>query len=167
MVFKSYVLVSALLLVSGCGQEAAESVNGSAEQAEKSDQQVLFGKVNEGIAGEDTADGQLELKGMAKAKAEGASFWAVGNEPGWSLAIYPEEKLMFVTDYGAKVVTASDPGAQTDGNKTLFNARTEANVLRVELTAQPCEDTMSGEVRDYQVNVTHNDTLYVGCGRDL
>lgn len=121
----------------------------------------------ERVSGQDTAEGQPELKGMAKAKADGASFWAVGNEPGWSLAVYPEEKLMFVADYGAKVVTTTNPGAQTDGNKTLFNARTEANVLSVEIIAQRCEDTMSGEVRDYQVKVTHNDTLYAGCGQDL
>ena len=105
--------------------------------------------------------------GMAGAREAGANFWAVGNEPGWHLAIYPEEKLVFVGDYGETTVTTPDPGAKTEGTETIYQASTETAQLKVEITETPCEDTMSGESFEYQVKVTSNETLYSGCGRDL
>lgn len=105
--------------------------------------------------------------GMAGAREAGATFWAVGNEPDWHLAIYPEEKLMFVGDYGETEVTTPDPGAQTEGTETIYLAETDTAQLKVEIIETPCEDTMSGESFEYQVKVTHNETLYSGCGRDL
>ena len=105
--------------------------------------------------------------GMAGAREAGATFWAVGNEPGWHLAIYPEEKLVFVGDYGETTVTTPDPGAQMEGTETIYLARTESDELKVEISETPCEDSMSGEAFDYQVKVTSNEQLYSGCGRDL
>ena len=105
--------------------------------------------------------------GLAGAREAGATFWAVGNEPGWHLAIYPEEKLAFVGDYGETTVTTPDPGAQTEGSETIYQANTETAELKVEIIETSCEDTMSGETFEYQVKVTSNETLYSGCGRDL
>lgn len=105
--------------------------------------------------------------GMAAAKEAGATFWAVGNEPGWHLAIYPEEKLVFVGDYGETTVTTPDPGASMEGAETIYDASTETDELKVEISEAACEDSMSGEAFDYQVKVTSNEQLYSGCGRDL
>lgn len=105
--------------------------------------------------------------GMAGAREAGATFWAVGNEPGWHLAIYPEEKLVFVGDYGETTVTTPDPGAQTEGTETIYQATTDTDELKVEISEMPCEDSMSGEAFDYQVKVVSNEKLYSGCGRDL
>ncbi|MGJ3257435.1 MAG: YbaY family lipoprotein [Alcanivorax sp.] len=118
------------------------------------------------VAAEQSGDTQPKT-GMAGAKEAGASFWAVGNEPGWNLAIYPEEKLVFVGDYGETTVTTADTGAQTEGTETIYMANTDTDQLKVEISETPCEDTMSGEAFDYQVKVTSNETLYSGCGRDL
>jgi len=104
---------------------------------------------------------------MVKAKEAGASFWAVGNEPGWHLAIYPDEKLAFVGDYGETMVTTPDPGAQTEGTETIYLANTDTDQLKVEISEMPCDDSMSGESFDYQVKVISNEKLFSGCGRDL
>ena len=130
-------------------------------------------ELGEGASGEDATimlqkvAAEPPKTGMAGAREAGATFWAVGNEPGWHLAIYPEDKLMFVGDYGETEVTTPDPGAQTEGTETIYLAETETAQLKVEIIETPCEDTMSGESFEYQVKVTHNETLYSGCGRDL
>ncbi len=103
----------------------------------------------------------------AQAKADGASFWAVGNEPGWHLAVYPEKRLVFVWDYGNNSMTTPNPGAKTEGTETIYMASTETGALKVEISDQACEDVMSGEAFPYQVKVTRNGTLYSGCGQDL
>ena len=103
----------------------------------------------------------------AQAKADGASFWAAGNEPGWHLAVYPEKRLVFVWDYGNSSMTTPNPGAKTEGTETIYMASTETGALKVEISEQPCEDVMSGEAFPYQVKVTRNGTLYSGCGQDL
>lgn len=103
----------------------------------------------------------------AQAKADGANFWAAGNEPGWHLAIYPEERLVFVWDYGNSNMTTPNPGAKTEGPETIYMASTETGALKVEISEQECEDVMSGEASDYKVKVTRNNTLYSGCGQDL
>ena len=104
---------------------------------------------------------------MVKAQEAGASFWAVGNEPGWHLAIYPDEKLVFVGDYGEATVTTPDPGAQTEGTETIYLANTDTDQLKVEISEMPCDDSMSGESFDYQVKVISNEKLFSGCGQDL
>jgi len=104
---------------------------------------------------------------MVKAQEAGASFWAVGNEPGWHLAIYPDEKLVFVGDYGETTVTTPDPGAQTEGTETIYLANTDTDQLKVEISEMPCDDSMSGESFDYQVKVISNEKLFSGCGQDL
>jgi len=132
------------------------------ERASGEDITVMLQRVSSG----EPEDAQPKT-GMAGAKEAGASFWAVGNEPGWHLAIYPEEKLVFVGDYGETTVTTPDPGAQTEGTETIYQANTETAQLKVEIIETSCEDTMSGETFEYQVKVTSNETLYSGCGRDL
>lgn len=107
------------------------------------------------------------VTGKAQAKAGGASFWAVGNEPGWHLAVYPEKRLVFVWDYGNNSMTTPNPGAKTEGAQTIYMVSTEAASLKVEISEQGCEDVMSGEAFPYQVKVTRNSTLYSGCGQDL
>lgn len=118
------------------------------------------------VASEQPDDAQPKA-GMAAAKEAGATFWAVGNEPGWQLAIYPEERLEFVGDYGETIVTTPDPGAKMEGAETIYEASTETADLKVEFSEILCEDSMSGEPFEYQVKVTSNETLYSGCGRDL
>ncbi|MCG8392597.1 MAG: YbaY family lipoprotein [Pseudomonadales bacterium] len=115
----------------------------------------------------DDATGSKPLTGMEKAKAKGASFWATGNEPGWHLAIYPEERLDFVGDYGDTHVITPDPGAMVEGSETLYATEADGTPLRVEIAEEPCQDSMSGAAFDYAVTVSLGETLYRGCGKDL
>ncbi|EKF75173.1 hypothetical protein A11A3_04315 [Alcanivorax hongdengensis A-11-3] len=101
-----------------------------------------------------------------KAAAAGASFWAVGNEPGWNLAVYPDH-LELVTDYGNNRLSVDNPGAVVEQGKTLYHARSDDAELRVEIDKTPCKDDMSGRAYPYQVRVAQGDELFSGCGRDL
>lgn len=116
----------------------------------------------------ETRQNQADLSPAArKARQQGASFWATGNEPGWHLAIYPEDKLVLVTDYGETRLETPDSGAVMEQGTTLYRVTTEQADLRVELKETPCQDDMSGQAFPYQVKVTRNDSAFTGCGLDI
>lgn len=78
------------------------------------------------------------------ARARGAAFRAVGGAPGWTLEIVPGGWIELVLDYGARRVVTPDPGATTEGARTVYRAVTESASLRVVIDARPCEDAVSG-----------------------
>ncbi|MGB1765230.1 YbaY family lipoprotein [Alloalcanivorax xenomutans] len=102
-----------------------------------------------------------------KVREQGAQFWAAGNEPGWSLAIYPQVKLELVTDYGETTIATPDPGPKEEGGKTLYQASNEDTDLTVEIEQSPCQDDMSGKQYPYTVVVSYGDTTLNGCGQEL
>lgn len=110
------------------------------------------------------------------ARDRGVVFRAIGQEPGWFLDIYPEERLHLVLGYGEREVTAPDPGGEETqiGNIPVVTYRTEATetgvgtaALSIEARLMPCQDIMSGEAFDYQVVVQWGDEQFEGCGREL
>lgn len=102
-----------------------------------------------------------------EAREAGVAFRAVGQEPGWTLAVVPGDRIEFVTDYGDRHVVTPDPGAEAGGGQTVYDAVTEAADLRVAVSAGPCEDAMSGAPYPLAVEVTLDGETYRGCGRDL
>ncbi|WP_133492602.1 YbaY family lipoprotein [Alcanivorax sp. 24] len=102
-----------------------------------------------------------------KVREQGAQFWAAGNEPGWSLAIFPQVKLELVTDYGETTVAAPDPGPREEGGKTLYQTSNEDTDLTVEIEQSLCQDDMSGKEYPYTVVVRYGDTTLNGCGQEL
>ncbi|MBZ2188953.1 hypothetical protein K8B33_07585 [Alcanivorax sp. JB21] len=110
------------------------------------------------------------------ARERGVAFRAIGQEPGWYLDIYPEERLHLVLAYGEREVIAPEPGGEETriGDVSVVTYETEATetgvgtaALNIEARQTPCQDIMSGEAFDYQVAVQWGEERFEGCGRAL
>lgn len=104
---------------------------------------------------------------MQDASDAGATFWAMGNEPGWHLAVYPDERIVLVSDYGESVVELPWTSPEIEGTETLYQTGNESYALQVAISEQSCQDSMSGSHFDYDVRVTLNEKTFQGCGRNL
>ena len=102
-----------------------------------------------------------------EARARGAAFRGIGNEPGWTVEIIPGDRIVIEADYGERHVTVPDPGATIRGEQTVYHAVTEAHDVRLVITHEPCHDVMSGERFEYSVHLTIDGQAYHGCGRRL
>ncbi|MFW6235871.1 MAG: MliC family protein [Desulfovibrionales bacterium] len=103
-----------------------------------------------------------------EAALRGAVLRAIGQEPGWTLEIVPEQWIRLVLDYSAKMVFAPVTEPHPTGTKTLrYATRAEGNDLIIPVTAQACTDIMSGELFPLQIQVEFDDRQLSGCGRTL
>jgi putative lipoprotein len=100
-----------------------------------------------------------------KAKLDGVSFRATGNEPGWTLEMVKGASLMLVTDYGKSRVVRPLPEPSVDRDRS--STRWDAGEVVVEVTGRPCRDSMSGEAFESTVVVTWKGRSLHGCGRAL
>ena len=94
-------------------------------------------------------------------------FRAFGNEPGWHLEIQNGRQLLYVGDYGMQRMMTPDPGATEADGVTLYHAVTESGELIVEISDQPCTDTMKGDSFPNSVTVVVNGRTLSGCGMYL
>jgi putative lipoprotein len=102
------------------------------------------------------------------ARARGALFRGLGQEPGWHLEIHPE-RIVMVYQYGERRVVVPNPGAVADLDKQerRWQATTEEHELLVVIEDRACTDVMSGEVFPAKITATLDTRDYTGCGRDL
>lgn len=100
-----------------------------------------------------------------RAKLDGADFRAVGNVPGWSLAIIAGNRILLITDYGASRVELPLP--EPDVDQANRRTRWDAGELILEVTGRPCGDSMSGEIFESEVSVQWRGRTLNGCGRAL
>ncbi len=105
---------------------------------------------------------------------EGIDFYAIGNEPSWSLDVKLEEGLKFITLSGIELnVPLSEPIETKEDGSFEINGETEAGTIEVSVIKEACTDNMSGEVFTHKVIVNakagaDNDfQRYEGCGRYL
>ncbi|MGC2857342.1 MliC family protein [Novispirillum sp. DQ9] len=96
------------------------------------------------------------------AAAAGATFRAVGQEPGWLLDVLPDS-LRLLADYATREVTVPKPAPRRAGDRTTY----DAGRLRVDILAEPCRDIMSGQPFPATVRVTLDGTPWRGCGMEL
>ena len=114
--------------------------------------------------------GMVRASGLNLARAEGRcqqpggneeSWRAIGNEPGWLLAIGPE--VVVLKRLGLPDVNV--PGAPTvrDGGVVRFEARTEASRLKASFENKVCHDTMADAVFGWTATVDINGQTLKGC----
>ncbi|MCK0152110.1 YbaY family lipoprotein [Alcanivorax sp. S6407] len=114
-----------------------------------------------------SADAATLSPAMQDASDAGATFWAMGNEPGWHVVVYPDEKILFVGDYGDTEVSLPFASPLVEGTETQYQTGNEEHRLTLAISEQDCQDSMSGKHYDYAVQVTLNEHEYRGCGSNL
>ena len=125
-----------------------------------------------GAASDGTAENCViagERAGVSEAGQRGTRFRAIGNEPPWILEIGAEQ---FVLKTGYEMELHAFPSAEPETSvadrSTRYVTRSESgNSLKVEVSAQPCNDSMSGEPFTNAVRVDFDGTIYRGCGSPL
>ncbi len=116
-----------------------------------------------------------ELKGLLniliKKQKEGIDFYAVGNEPFWSLDIDFDKTIHFKNLDGiAFNAPAVTPVKAMDANMNRYRSVTESGEIIIELSQTECTDSMSGQKFDYSVTVEFKTRkekdykTYKGCG---
>jgi uncharacterized membrane protein len=109
---------------------------------------------------------------------EGIDFYAIGNEPSWSLDVKLEEGLKFTTLSGFELyIPLSEPIKTGEDGSFEFSGETgpdlEAGTIIISVIKEECTDNMSGEVFTHKVSIdakggVDNDfQTYEGCGKYL
>ena len=127
----------------------------------------LTGAASDGKAESCTSTG--ERTGVADAVQRGTRFRAIGNEPPWILEIGAAQ---FVLKTGYEMEPNAFPAANpetniADGSTRYFTRSENGSTLTVEVSAEPCNDSMSGEPFTNAVRVSFAGTTYRGCGSPL
>jgi heat shock protein HslJ len=98
-------------------------------------------------------------------------FAATGNEPFWAMTINFDSTMYFNTADGFQLRVPAVTGEKAaDANVTRYHSETSQGALTVQVFNQPCEDTMSGKMNDFRVNVelkkagATTTEVYNGCG---
>lgn len=101
------------------------------------------------------------------ARARGAGFRAVGQEPGWvaELGPGPEAWLTVQLDYGSRTLRVDRTRRLDDAAGVVGEAGGETVELRIGLA--PCIDTMSGEPFEATAELRVGERRLAGCGRFL
>lgn len=107
-----------------------------------------------------------------RAKRAGASFRAIGQEPGWILVIWDDERIELALDYGATEIKTPIGVMEIHYFTRTRIYRTVYPMSPLQLTVtireQTCYDVMSGEGFPTTVEIAFwDETLYFGCGRYL
>ncbi len=102
-----------------------------------------------------------------EARRRGVRVRAVGNEPGWSLEIWPDGRLRFLYDYGQREIAADSSAVDERPAQTVYRAGAGDRTLTATIEENACTDTMSGEAFENIVTVVFGERTYRGCGRAL
>jgi len=96
---------------------------------------------------------------LLKKKNLGVDFFALGQEPSWSLNIYRDSLIQFSSFEGLAMNT---PGVApvSKGDTTTYSATTESGNLVVTIVKGGCTDIMSGQ------KFTHNVSVQIKRGID-
>jgi putative lipoprotein len=100
------------------------------------------------------------------AKLRGVSYRAIGQEPGWELAIVTGEAIYLTTDYGELTRTFLYVEPTVNPEKRRSEYALEGGT-RIVIEGQPCADSMSGETFASRVTVQQESRTLHGCGRAL
>lgn len=118
----------------------------------------------------ETAEGNVH-KLKIKRASEGIDFFAIGNEPSWSLTMDFDKKFQFHSLSGVALSTPPiDSKDMLNTEKANYTLNTEAGTLEIEIYKAPCHDDMSGQLFDFKVNVQAKNgidadfTRFSGCG---
>ena len=112
-----------------------------------------------------------KIKFLQKKAEAGIDFYAIGNEPFWSLDLDFEKEFQFKNIDGLVInVPASEGLKAMDADVTRYRSVNETYEIIIQIIHQDCSDTMSDDVFYFKVIVDYkkiNDKDYItlhGCG---
>jgi uncharacterized membrane protein len=100
------------------------------------------------------------------ARTQGVDFRAVGQEPGWIVDIYTQNRIVALLDYGETLIEfpRTNPTSPAEG-ATRYETQTDGHTLSITIQRAPCEDAMSGEAYPARVDLVIDGRTLNGCGR--
>jgi len=108
---------------------------------------------------------------LMQKQQKGIDFYAIGNEPSWTLELDFEGVFSFKTMNGIEMnVPAVKPTLAQDHNVKRYRAVNDNEEIIIQLIQGECNDTMSDKTYSYSVNIDYkisSDTDYksfTGCG---
>ena len=104
-----------------------------------------------------------------QAKARGAGFRAVGNEPGWAVEVGMGENpvLTATLDNGERNIEVAQAQALTGDNSGFSGKTADGTAVELLVKREACTDAMSGEAFAASAQLKVGDQTYSGCGRFL
>ncbi|HXS80939.1 MAG TPA: META domain-containing protein [Gammaproteobacteria bacterium] len=102
----------------------------------------------------------------ADAKRRGATFRALGNEPGWYIEIFAD-RIVFGTQPGTKRMELEYVEPIIEGTRRTYRASGDGYEGTVVIDRRGCVDTMSGEGFEAAATVSFENRTLRGCGRFL
>lgn len=108
------------------------------------------------------------MPNAANARAAGVDFRGVGQEPGWIIDIYTQNRIVLLLDYGETMLEFPLPQADTSQEfATRYQTQANGRNLAVTIRRAPCEDVMSGEPYPSTVEVVIDGRTLTGCGKSV
>ncbi|RPD38680.1 hypothetical protein [Chitinophaga barathri] len=105
--------------------------------------------------------------GANDARKMGASHWATGNEPGWSLAIIPYKKILYTGNYGEQKIEFPPAQAQKgDNDASIFSTSADGHTLDITFENKVCTDD-AGKKSPGTVTLKLDGKVLRGCGQSL
>jgi putative lipoprotein len=116
----------------------------------------------------DTQAALAELPTWETARAAGVDFRGVGQEPGWIVDIYAQDRIVALLDYGQTRLEfpRSEPSSPAEG-ATRYETQADGHTLAVTIRRAPCEDAMSGQPYPSTVEIVIDGRTLNGCGRSV
>jgi uncharacterized membrane protein len=105
----------------------------------------------------------------AAARRRGAAFRAIGQEPGWTVELWPGEEMILALAYGEdtlRVATGEGERGREAGS-VVYRGESAGRHATVTLQERVCHDTMSGVPAPVSVLAQVDGRRYSGCGRWL
>lgn len=114
------------------------------------------------------AQALAEMPTWETARAAGVDFRAVGQEPGWIVDVYTEDRIVALLDYGQTRLEFPRPNpiAAAEG-ATRYDTQTNGHTLSITYRRFHCQDAMSGEAYPSAVEVVIDGRTLNGCGRSV
>lgn len=107
-----------------------------------------------------------QMPSWADARAAGVDFRAVGQEPGWIVDVYTQNRIVALLDYGETLIEfpRTNPTAPAEG-ATRYETQANGHTLSITIRRAPCEDAMSGEPYPASVDLVIDGRTLNGCGK--
>ncbi len=120
---------------------------------------------------QNTDGADSNTKFIQKKASQGIDFYALGNEPFWSLDMDFDKDFQFKNLDGLSIIVPAIEGVKAmDVDVTRYRSVNDSYELIIQIFRQDCSDTMSDNKFDYMISVDHKKisekdyTRLSGCG---